>query len=62
MCERNMTPSEKPEIDMAANHPRSSESTHVPPTEEQQVEYLAAYRLQLRRMACPGCGDDEPVF
>lgn len=62
MCDPNMTPPAKPDTDRAANHPGSSESTHAPPTEEQQVEYLAAYRIQLRRMACPGCGDDEPVF
>lgn len=42
--------------------PRPSESLAEQPAKEQQAEYLAAYRLQLRRMACPGCGEGEPVF
>jgi hypothetical protein len=27
-----------------------------------EEEYRRAYREQLRRMACPGCGDGEPIF
>ena len=40
----------------------SAESIPGPHTDEQQAEYLAAYRLQLRRLSCPGCGEEEPVF
>jgi len=62
MCERNPTPPAESAVETTDETSRSSESLTERPEDELQAEYLAAYRLQLRRMACPGCGEGEPVF
>ena len=63
MCDCQAQPMSKPESDDATAPTLSTESIRQPKTDDQQqAEYLAAYRLQLRRMACPGCGDAEPNF
>jgi len=62
MCERQAQPISKPENDDATAPTLSTESLPQTETNDQQAEYFAAYRLQLRRMACPGCGDAEPNF
>lgn len=62
MCEPNLTPPADPAVETPQSTSLSSESPNKGPADEKQAEYLAAYRLQLRRLACPGCGEGEPVF
>lgn len=38
-------------------------TTHLQPADSDvQEEYRREYLAQLRRRACPGCGDGEPIF
>ena len=62
MNEPQITPATERPSETPARSDLSTESISQPHTDDEQAEYLAAYRLQLRRLACPGCGDGDPIF
>jgi len=62
MTERQITTAAKPETTDTTPPALSMETIPDPTTNDKQAEYFAAYRQQLRRMACPGCGDGEPNY
>jgi hypothetical protein len=44
------------------DHATGTDRTEDDNREEKQAEYRRAYLEQLKRIACPGCGDGQPLF
>lgn len=58
----DFSPRTKVDAETTADPSLANESFVEPPAEDKEAEYLAAYRLQLKRMSCPGCGEGDPLF
>jgi hypothetical protein len=63
MSERPIIPTTKPDPQETGHPKLSNESLPERRTDDNhEAEYFAAYRLQLKRMSCPGCGEGDPIF